>query len=113
MKKTSAKVLLFTITFTVLSFGSLFAAEEYKFKVTNNTKETIKKILVSEDGKKYGFFDIGRGIKPGQTVTLVWDKSTDDEDCKQHVKAVYASGEESEPAIFDFCDADVDLEFND
>jgi hypothetical protein len=112
MKKMSAKVLLFTITFTLLSFGSLFA-EEYKFKVTNNTKEMIKKILVSEDGKKYGYFDIGSGIKPGQTVTLVWDKSTNSEDCKQHVKAVYASGEESEPAMFDFCDADVDLEFND
>jgi len=112
MKKMSAKVLLLALTFTTLTFVSAFAGEEYKFKVTNNTKETIKKILVSEDGKKYGFFDIGSGIKPGQTVTLVWDKSTNNEDCKQHVKAVYASGTESEPAMFDFCDADVDLEFN-
>ena len=46
----------------------------------------IKKILVSEDGEKYGFFDIGSGIKPGQTVTLVWAQSTNGEDCKQHVK---------------------------
>jgi hypothetical protein len=113
MKKMSAKVLFLALTFTALSFASGFAAEQYKFKVTNNTKETIKKILVSEDGQKYGFFDIGSGIKPGQTVTLVWDKSTNNEDCKQHVKAVYASGVESEPAMFDFCDADVDLEFND
>ncbi|HXH38570.1 MAG TPA: hypothetical protein VNN08_08075 [Thermoanaerobaculia bacterium] len=113
MKKMSAKVLLFALTFTTLTLASAFAGEEYKFKVTNNTKEVIKKILVSEDGAKYGFFDIGNGIKPGQTVTLVWDKSTNNEDCKQHVKAVYAGGEESEPAIFDFCDSDVALEFND
>jgi len=113
MKKMSAKVLLIAFAFATLSIASAFAGEEYKFKVTNNTKEVIKKILVSEDGKKYGFFDIGSGIKPGQTVTLVWDKSTNNEDCKQHVKAVYAGGEESEPAMFDFCDPDVDLEFND
>ena len=113
MKKMSAKVLLLALTFTTLSFVSAFADEQFKFKVTNNTKEVIKKILVSEDGQKYGFFDIGSGIKPGQTVTLVWDKSTNNEECKQHVKAVYADGSESEPAMFDFCDSDVALEFND
>jgi hypothetical protein len=112
MKKMSVKVLLLALTFTTLSLASAFA-EEYKFKVTNHTKTLIKKILVSEDGEKYGFFDIGSGIKPGQTVTLVWAKSTNNEDCKQHVKAVYADGSESEPAMFDFCDSDVDLEFND
>ena len=113
MKKMSAKALLLALTFMTLTFVSAFAGEEYKFKVTNNTKTVIKKILVSEDGQKYGFFDIGSGIKPGQTVTLVWDKSTNNEDCKQHVKAVYADGSESEPAMFDFCDSDVALEFND
>ena len=36
------------------------AAEgEYSFKVKNTTEELITKILVSEDGEKYGFFDIG------------------------------------------------------
>ena len=113
MKRMSAKVLLLALTFLTLSFVSAFAGEQYKFKVTNNTKVWIKKILVSEDGKKYGYFDIGKGIKPGQTMTLVWDKSTNNEDCNQYVKAVYADDSESEPAIFDFCDPDVDLEFND
>ena len=111
MKRMSVKVLLLALTFTTLSLTSAFA-EQYKFKVTNNTQVWIKKILVSENGKKYGFFDIGKGIRPGQTMTLVWDKSTNNEECKQYVKAVYADGTESEPAIFDFCDSDVDLEFN-
>jgi hypothetical protein len=112
MKKTSVKVLLFALLLTTLASVSAYA-EEYKFKVTNSTKTVITKILVSQDGDKYGFFDIGKGIKPGQTVELVWDKSTNNEACKQHVKAVYADGSESEPAMFDFCESDVALEFND
>jgi hypothetical protein len=112
MKRMSAKVLLLALTLTTLTITSAFAGESYKFKVTNNTRVWIKKVLVSENGKKYGFFDIGKGIRPGQTMTLVWDKSTNNEECKQYVKAVYSDGSESEPAIFDFCDPDVDLEFN-
>ena len=103
MKKLAARVLLFALTLTAFS---LFA-EEYSFKVTNKTDTTIKKIMVSEDGKNYGYFDIGAGIKPGKTVTLVWDSSTDGESCEQWVKAIYADGSESEPAKFDFCEADV------
>jgi hypothetical protein len=86
-------------------------ADEYKFKVHNNTNTAIKKILVSEEGEEYGFFDIGAGIKPGATVELVWDSSTNDESCEQYFKAVFANGEESEPVQFDFCESDVALEF--
>jgi hypothetical protein len=107
MRKLSSFLLAFVLLFSALNV----AAEEYSFKVTNKTGSTIKKILVSEDGKKYGYFDIGAGIKPGKTVTLVWDSSTDGESCEQWVKAVYADGSESEPAKFDFCESDVDLEF--
>ena len=96
-----------------LFVGLAASADEYAFEVTNNTDVLIKKILVSEDGKEYGYFDIGKGIKPGQTVKLVWDSSTNGEDCEQYVKAVYADGEESEPAVFDFCESEVALEFND
>ena len=111
MKKSSVKALLLTLLLTTVVTVSA-SAEEFKFKVTNSTKSVITKILVSEDGNKYGFFDIGKGIKPGQTVELVWDKSTNNEACKQHVKAVYADGSESEPAMFDFCESDIALEFN-
>jgi hypothetical protein len=112
MKKLSVRVLLLAVVLTSLASVAAFA-EEFKFKVTNNTKSVITKILVSEDGNKYGFFDIGKGIKPGQTAELVWDKSTNNEACKQHVKAVYADGSESAPAMFDFCESDVALEFGD
>ena len=83
----------------------------FKFKVHNTTKNTIKKILASEDGKTYGNFDIGSGIAPGKTVELVWDKSTDKESCKQFFKAVFDDGEESEAVSFDFCEEDLTLEF--
>ena len=59
------------------------ADNEYSFKVKNTTDELITKILVSEDGEKYGYFDIGSGIKPGESMTLVWDKSTNSSSCHQ------------------------------
>ena len=86
-------------------------ADEYSFKVTNNTDTKITKILVSEDGEEYGFFKIGAGINPGKTVTLVWDQSTNGESCEQYFKAVFANGEESEAQQFDFCEEGVALEF--
>lgn len=88
------------------------AEAEYSFKVHNKTKQTIKKLLASEDGEKYGFFDIGKGIKPGETMTLVWDKSTNEGKCKQYFKAVYDDDSESEPETFDFCEKDLELEFD-
>lgn len=87
------------------------AADEYSFKVKNTTKELITKILVSADGEKYGFFDIGKGIKAGETMTLAWDKSTNSGSCHQWFKAVWESGEEGKPVKFDFCEKDLLLEF--
>jgi hypothetical protein len=109
MKSIKATLLALALTFTSLS---LFAAEsEYSFKVHNTTRQTIKKILVSEDGKEYGEFEIGKGIKAGATVELVWDSSTNSESCHQYFKAVFADGEESEATKFDFCEEDLTLEF--
>ncbi len=87
------------------------AGDDYSFKVKNTTKETITKILVSEDGEKYGYFDIGKGIKPGESMTLVWDKSTNGSSCHQWFKAVWESGEEGKPVKFDFCEKGLELEF--
>jgi hypothetical protein len=87
------------------------AEEGYSFKVENTTKNTIKKLLASPDGKKYGEFDIGAGIKPGETVTLKWDKKTDESNCEWYFKAVFDDKEESEAKEFDFCEDDLTLEF--
>jgi hypothetical protein len=87
------------------------ADDEYSFKVKNTTDELITKVLVSEDGEKYGFFDIGKGIKPGETMTLVWDKSTNGSSCHQWFKAVWESGKEGKPVKFDFCEKGLELEF--
>jgi hypothetical protein len=96
---------------TLLPLAARGADNEYTFKVKNTTKELITKILVSEDGEKYGFFDIGKGIKPGETMTLVWDKSTNSGSCHQWFKAVWESGEEGKPVKFDFCEKGLELEF--
>jgi hypothetical protein len=108
------KSAVLSIAFIILSFTAVNAqsSEEYSFKVTNNTDVTIKKLLVAEAGKKYGYFDIGKGIPPGRTVTLVWDKSTNNQGCVQYFKAVYADGSESEPAKFDFCEDELELVFD-
>ena len=85
---------------------------EFSFKVHNTTKEKIVKLLASEDGQEYGSFDVGKsGIAPGETITLIWDKSTNNTDCQWLIKAVYEDGEESDPGKFNFCEDDVELEF--
>jgi hypothetical protein len=98
----------------VLMTGTLSFAKtyDYKFKVHNNTKQDIKKLQVSEDGKKWGDFDIGDGIKAGATETLVWDKSTDSEKCEQYFKVQFSDGDWSDAVKFDFCEKDLVLEFN-
>ncbi len=84
---------------------------EYSFKVHNNTRVKMTKLLVSEDRKEWGYFDIGQGIPAGGSMTLVWDESTNNEGCNQYVKAAYADGSESEDAKFNFCEANLELEF--
>lgn len=106
------KAVVLAMALTVASFTVGFAhIAEYKFKVHNNTSQDIKKLHVSEDGKKWGFFDIGAGIDAGATETLIWDKSTDDSNCEWYFKAQFADGEWSDSVKFDFCEKDLVLEF--
>ncbi len=107
------KVLLLAVALVLMSATLSFAkTSEYKFKVHNNTKQAIKKLQVSEDGKKWGDFDIGDGIAAGATEELVWDKSTDSENCEQYFKVRFADGEWSDAVKFDFCEKGLILEFN-
>jgi hypothetical protein len=106
------KVVMLATALLLMSFTLSFAKQpDYKFKVHNNTKVAIKKIMVSEDGKKWGYFDIGTGIAAGATDELVWDKSTDEGSCEWYFKAVWSDGEESEAVKFDFCEKGLVLEF--
>ena len=107
--KLQSRIALFVALF--LFSVSAFAADDYKFKVHNNAGQAIKKILVSEDGEEFGFFNIGSGIKAGATITLVWDSSTNGESCEQYFKAVFADGSESDAEKFDFCEDELTLEF--
>jgi hypothetical protein len=85
---------------------------EYSFTVHNTTNDRITKLLASEDGQNYGTFDVGgAGISPGQTVTLNWDKSTNDSHCKWFIKAVFDDGSETPAKKFDFCEEDLELDF--
>src|SRR5688500_12109288 len=111
LRQTRTRIVFLAVAMAFTFVTGAFA-EDYSFQVTNNTDQAIKKILVSEDGEKYGFFDIGAGIKAGATVELVWAQSTDDESCEQYFKAVFADGSESEATKFDFCEAEVALEFD-
>src|SRR5438067_2623225 len=107
------KFLILAIALVLMSGTLSFAKTyDYRFKVHNNTKQDIKKLQVSEDGKKWGEFDIGSGIKAGATEELVWDKSTDTEGCEQYFKVQFADGDWSDAVKFNFCEKDLVLGFN-
>jgi hypothetical protein len=93
------------------AFTSVAYAAEYSFRVHNSTDTRITKILVSENRRTWGAFDVGRGIKAGDDAKLVWDKSTNNQECEQWVKAVFADGSETKPAKFDFCEKRLEIEF--
>jgi hypothetical protein len=102
---------LLLIAYFLLLAGTPHVAFGYDFKVYNNTADRITHLLVSEDGHQWGRFDIGGGIAPGDSAMLVWDASTDDQDCEQYIVAVFEDLSESEPVVFDFCEDDLELEF--
>ena len=105
---------LLSLAFVFAGFTAGNAQDsEFSFKVFNKTDSAIKKLMVSIDGKKWGFFDIGAGIGSGKSAELVWSKATDKDPCIQWVKAVYADKSESKPVKFDFCEEDLEMEFTD
>lgn len=104
----SQKILLAGLVFFAASTAQ---AESYEFKVHNKTDNNIVSLLLSEDGKTWGKFNIGSGIGAGEIATMKWDESTNDQDCKQKVKVIYDDKSESEVTSFDFCESDLELEF--
>lgn len=112
LKKT-IKVALFYAVCLIANAATLSVAHaaDYSFKVHNSTNSRIVKVLVSEDKRSWGFFDIGSGIKPDGSANLVWSQSSNNQLCQQWVKAVFADGTEARPTRFDFCKKGLELEF--
>ena len=84
---------------------------QFRFKVHNKTRHTIVSLVASESGEEAGEFDVGKGIRPGQTMTLEWDRSTDDSNCEWAFSAVYDDGSYSEPVMINFCEDNLELVF--
>lgn len=104
------------ITLLCIAFGlpalQASAKGEWHFVVKNKTTSKITKLQVSQDKKEWGDFDIDSGIGAGKTETLVWDSSTDGENCEQWIRAKFADGTFSDPSKQDFCtDLDTPIEF--
>lgn len=92
---------------------SAVAADQWHFVVKNATESRITKLQVSQDKKEWGDFDVGRGIAVGETATMVWDSSTNDENCEQWIRAKFADGSYSAASKQDFCeDLDTPIEFS-
>src|SRR5437868_14514886 len=116
MKKTSlikTAVFALALTSTVLlpRLACANDEKEYSFVLHNTTEEKITALMVSEDGEKWGKFDIGSGLKAGASAKFVWDKSTHSEACTQYVKAEFEDGSESKPVQHDFCKEGLELGF--
>lgn len=93
-----------TLLCAALAFSSVSAsADQWSFKVTNDTSSKITSLQVSEDKSEWGMFDIGSGIGAGDTETLVWDASTNSESCNQWIRAKFADGSTSPASKQDFC----------
>lgn len=89
------------------------SAEQWYFWVENKSSAAIQKLEVSEDQSNWGYFELGSAIAPGEKEKLIWDSSTDNEDCTQWIRATFSDGSESQPAQFDFCkDLDIPIEFS-
>jgi len=105
LRSNFSKALLLIFALALMSVPVGYARpQDYSFKVRNIGKNRVLKLLASEDGKRWGYFDIGDGIDPGETKTIVWDRSTNNQSCTQYFKAAFDDGEESPPKKFDFCE---------
>ncbi|MEP7096084.1 MAG: hypothetical protein ABI748_00345 [Dokdonella sp.] len=88
------------------------AKDQWHFVVKNKTTSKIIKLQVAQHKGDWGDFDIGSGIGAGKTETLVWDASTDGENCEQWIRAKFSDDSYSEPSKQDFCtDLDTPIEF--
>jgi hypothetical protein len=89
----------------LVCIGAPAEAGGWYFYVQNSSKSAITRLQVREKGGSWADFDLDGGIAAGRKVRIDWAKSTDNQDCKQSLRASFADGSSSEPAMFDFCEA--------
>ena len=107
-----SKIVSFIVALGLVLTASPAAAKEYHFKVSNKTSSDITTLQVSVDKKTWGNFDVGDGVKAGDTDKFVWDESTNDEPCEEWIRAKFSDGEWSPPSHQNFCtDMDSPIEF--
>ena len=106
------KLVSFVVPVCLVIAGQALAAQEYHFKVANKTSADITTLQVSVDKKTWGNFDVGDGVKAGDTETFVWDESTNNEPCEEWIRAKFSDGEWSPASHQNFCkDMDAPIEF--
>jgi hypothetical protein len=89
-------------------------AGDWYFYVQNDSSSRIIRLEAKEKGGSWGSFDLDGGIASGDKVRLDWYASTNNEDCKQSLRATFADGSVSDPTTFDFCaDLDTPIVFSD
>ncbi|MEY4359500.1 MAG: hypothetical protein RLZZ631_986 [Cyanobacteriota bacterium] len=104
----------FALVATSLLSASPAGAEQWYFYVQNKSSSRITQLETKEKGGSWGSFELDGGIRSGETSKLIWDASTNTQDCKQYIRASFADGSTSEPVLFDFCkDLDDPIVFED
>jgi len=104
----------FALVATSLLSASPAGAEQWYFYVQNKSSSRITQLETKEKGGSWGSFNLDGGIRSGETSKLIWDASTNTQDCKQYIRASFADGSTSEPVLFDFCkDLDDPIVFED
>ncbi|MFM7599882.1 MAG: hypothetical protein ACKO7R_01575 [Pseudanabaena sp.] len=93
----------FAVSLVASVSSALAEPSSWYFYVTNGSNSTMTRLTTAEQDKNWGDFDIGSGIAPGKTVQMVWDKSTNGQDCSQWIQATYDNGTKSTPVKIDFC----------
>jgi len=101
--------LVLALAFAALSSPAL---AEYSFDVHNNSDQRIIALEASEDGSSWGEFNIGKGIPSGETMTLTWSEETDESGCEWDFRATFEEGYVSEASTLDFCDGDLQIDFD-
>lgn len=113
LKRISAGIGILMLSMAIFSsLAGMAAAAEYTFKIENNANVALKKLMVSEDGEDWGYFDIGSGVPAGESRTLVWGEAAEGQKCRQYVKAIFSDGTTSKPKKYDFCEKGLALEFH-